>query len=141
MTVDLQRRVVRSVGNNDLEISGRKRPWLIYNTETWSLKAEIVETEVTSTARQQLGKQVSAATDTQATIDELLGMFSIRSVQSGYKEEFRRDAVVEFRSSEWAVSRVLSSARKVKKMALWAQMAVGLWREYFTCAVNSLRLL
>jgi hypothetical protein len=50
------------------------------------LKAGIVETSV---ARQRLGKQVSAATDTQATIEELLGtMFCIRSVQSGYKEEF-----------------------------------------------------
>jgi hypothetical protein len=48
-----------------------------------------VETEETSISRQRLDKHVSAATDTQATIGELLGMmFSIRSVQSGYKEEF-----------------------------------------------------
>jgi hypothetical protein len=48
-----------------------------------------MEPEVTSIARQRLGEQVSAATDTQATTEELLGtMFSIRSVQSGYKEEF-----------------------------------------------------
>jgi hypothetical protein len=41
----------------------------------------------TSIAKQWLDKQVSAATDTQATIEELLGMmFSVRSVQSGYKE-------------------------------------------------------
>jgi hypothetical protein len=40
-------------------------------------------------ARHRLGKQVSAATDTQAAIEELLGkMFSIRSVQSCYKKEF-----------------------------------------------------
>jgi hypothetical protein len=40
-------------------------------------------------SRQQLGKQVSVATDTQATREKLLGtMFSIRSVQIGYKEEF-----------------------------------------------------
>jgi hypothetical protein len=40
-------------------------------------------------AKQRLGKQVSAATDTQAKIEELLGtMSSILSVQSGYKEEF-----------------------------------------------------
>jgi hypothetical protein len=48
-----------------------------------------VEPEETSTARQRFSKQVSAATDTQAIIKELLGMmFSIQSVQSGYKEEF-----------------------------------------------------
>jgi hypothetical protein len=47
-----------------------------------------VETEETSIARQRLGKYVSAATDTQATTDELLGMFPIRSMQNGYKEEF-----------------------------------------------------
>jgi hypothetical protein len=48
-----------------------------------------MEPEETDTARQQLGKQVSASTDTQATVEELLGtMFSIRSVQGGYKEEF-----------------------------------------------------
>jgi hypothetical protein len=38
---------------------------------------------------QRLGKQVFAATDTQVTVDELLEtVFSIRSVQSDYKEEF-----------------------------------------------------
>jgi hypothetical protein len=37
-----------------------------------SLKAGIVEPEETSTARHRLGKQVSAATDTQATIENLL---------------------------------------------------------------------
>lgn len=48
-----------------------------------------MEPEETSIARQRLGKQISAGTDTQATIEELFGtMFSIRSVQSGYKEEF-----------------------------------------------------
>jgi hypothetical protein len=45
--------------------------------------------EETSIARQWLGKQVSAVTDTQATIEELLGMmFSIWYMQRGYKEEF-----------------------------------------------------
>jgi hypothetical protein len=44
---------------------------------------------------QRLGKPVSAAMDTQTTIEELLGtMISNRSVQSGYKE------VVDWRSSE-----------------------------------------
>jgi hypothetical protein len=34
-------------------------------------------------------KKISAAADTQATIEELLRtLFSISSVQSGYKEEF-----------------------------------------------------
>jgi hypothetical protein len=48
-----------------------------------------VDPAVTSIARQRLGKQVSVATDTQATTEELLEtMFSIRSMQCGYKEEF-----------------------------------------------------
>jgi hypothetical protein len=39
-----------------------------------------------STARQRLGTQVSAATNMQATIEELLGMmFSVRSILSGHK--------------------------------------------------------
>jgi hypothetical protein len=42
----------------------------------------------------QRGKQASAATDTQVTVEELSGtMFSIRSVKSGYKE------IVGWRSS------------------------------------------
>jgi hypothetical protein len=45
--------------------------------------------EETVISRKRFGKQVSAATDTQVTIEKLLGnMFSIRSVQSGYKLEF-----------------------------------------------------
>jgi hypothetical protein len=48
-----------------------------------------VEPVETSIARQRFGKQVSVATDKRKTIEELLGtMFSIRSVQSGFKEEF-----------------------------------------------------
>jgi hypothetical protein len=44
----------------------------------------------TSITRQRLGKHVFAVTDTQATIEELLGtMFSIRSMQRGYKKEFQ----------------------------------------------------
>jgi hypothetical protein len=54
-----------------------------------SLKAGIVEPEETPFARQRLGKRVSTATDTQVTTEELLEtVFSIRPVQSGYKEEF-----------------------------------------------------
>jgi hypothetical protein len=48
-----------------------------------------LEPEGTSIARQQLGKQVSAAKDKKATTENLLGiMLSIRSVQSDYKEDF-----------------------------------------------------
>jgi hypothetical protein len=87
-------------------------------------------------ARQRLGKQVSAATHTQETIEELFGtMFCIRSVQRGYKEGSSLKSAAEFRSSKWAVSRELSSARKAEKMALGAQLAIGLWREVFACAV------
>jgi hypothetical protein len=76
-----------------------------------------VDPEVTSIARQRLGKQVAAATDTQATIEELLStMFSIRPVQSDYREEFR--------NFKRAVSRELSPARKAEKMALSVQLAV-----------------
>jgi hypothetical protein len=47
-----------------------------------------VEQEDILIARQRLSKQVSAATDTQE-IQEMFGtIFSVRSVQSGYKEEF-----------------------------------------------------
>jgi hypothetical protein len=56
---------------------------------TGRLKAGIVKSEEMSIAKQRLGKQVCAATDTQVTIEELFGrMFSIRSAQSGYKEVF-----------------------------------------------------
>jgi hypothetical protein len=60
--------------------------------------------EETSIARQRLGKHISAVTNTDATIEEhvskqriskhtaigvlLERVFSIRSLQSGYKEEF-----------------------------------------------------
>jgi hypothetical protein len=79
--------------------------WLAWiHIVTWRLKAGIVEPEETSSARQKLGTQVSVATDTQALIEELSGMmFSIRSVQSGYKEEFSWESAVEFRSSKWAL--------------------------------------
>jgi hypothetical protein len=103
-----------------------------YNTiVTWRLKAGIVEPEETSIATQRLGKQVSAANGTQATIEELLGtMSSIRSVLSAYKEEFSWESVVEFRCYKWTISR-----KKSEKMPLCAQLAVGPWREDFTCAV------
>jgi hypothetical protein len=49
-----------------------------------------VEPEETSIASQRLGKQVSSVTAIQPATEELLGtMFSVQSVQSGYKEEFR----------------------------------------------------
>jgi hypothetical protein len=45
-----------------------------------------VEPEETFIARKRLGKHVLAATNTQATMEVLLGaMFSTRSVKSGYK--------------------------------------------------------
>jgi hypothetical protein len=103
---------------------------------TWRLKTGIMQPEQTSIARQRISKQVSAATDTQTTIEELLGkMCSIRSAQSGYKEEFSWESAVDFPRSKWADSRELSSARKTEKMALWVQLTVGLWREDLTCAV------
>jgi hypothetical protein len=49
---------------------------------TWCLKAGIVEPEETSIARQRLNEH-TAATDTQATIEELLGkIFSTRSLKT-----------------------------------------------------------
>jgi hypothetical protein len=48
-----------------------------------------VQPQETPIARQRLDEEISAATDTLATIEELLGtLFSIRSLQHGYKEEF-----------------------------------------------------
>jgi hypothetical protein len=76
---------------------------------TWRLKAGIVGPEETFTARQRLGEEVSAATDTQATIDELFRtMFSILSAQSCYK---RRE--LRFGNAECWVK--LSSARELEK--------------------------
>jgi hypothetical protein len=50
------------------------------------MKAGIMQPEKTSIARKGLGKHISAAKNTQATIEELLRtMFSVPSVQSGYK--------------------------------------------------------
>jgi hypothetical protein len=67
----------------------RNRFFIIINIVAESLKAGIVELEETFIARQWLSKQVSASINTQATVEELMGtMFSIQSVQSGYKEEF-----------------------------------------------------
>jgi hypothetical protein len=58
---------------------------------TWRLKAGIGEPEETSIARQRLGKQVSAATDTKATIEELLGtLLSIPSEQETASEDCNR---------------------------------------------------
>jgi hypothetical protein len=60
--------------------------------------------------------------NTPTIIGILLEMeFSIRSVQSGYKEEFSWESAVEFRSSKWAVSQELVSARETEKMALRVQ--------------------
>jgi hypothetical protein len=57
-----------------------------YSIVTWRLKAGRVESQ-TSIARQWPGKQVSAATDTQATIEKLLEtMFRVRSLQNGLKK-------------------------------------------------------
>jgi hypothetical protein len=90
---------------------------------TWRLKAGTVEPEEIFIARQRLRKQVSAATNTQITVEKLLGtMFSVRSVQSGYKKEFSWESAVEFRSSKWAVSREFGSATEAEKMALWVQL-------------------
>jgi hypothetical protein len=53
------------------------------------MKAGMLGPEEMSIARQRLGKQVSVATDTQTTREELLEtVFSIRSMQSAYKEKF-----------------------------------------------------
>jgi hypothetical protein len=66
-------------------------PVCIYSV-TSCLTAGIVEPEEKFIARQRLGKNVPAATNTLAPIELLLEtMFSIRSVQRGYKRrELRR---------------------------------------------------
>jgi hypothetical protein len=57
---------------------------------TLRLKAGIVEPEETSIARKQFRKHVPAATNTQATIEELVEMvFSVGSVPRLYNEEPR----------------------------------------------------
>lgn len=63
--------------------------WINGNIVTSRLKSGIVEPEDTSIARQRLGKGDSATTDTQATLEELLGtVFSVWPAQNGFKEEF-----------------------------------------------------
>jgi hypothetical protein len=57
-------------------------------SNNYNVKPGTVEPEETDIAMQQLGKQDSAPTNTQATTEELLGMmFSLRSMQSGHKVE------------------------------------------------------
>jgi hypothetical protein len=51
---------------------GSSRCRWVGNIVAQCLKVGIVESQETSIARQLLGKQVSAATDTQTTIEELL---------------------------------------------------------------------
>jgi hypothetical protein len=54
--------------------------------------------------------------NTHTTIGVLLKtMFSIRSVRSGFEEEFSWESAIEFRSSRWAVSRELSSAGSMRR--------------------------
>jgi hypothetical protein len=45
-----------------------------------------VEQEETSIAKQRLSERVPAAMDTQATIEELLGKMSIRSLKIGWMD-------------------------------------------------------
>jgi hypothetical protein len=88
------------------------RLWAIQDEEphggsnvTRCLKARIVEPEEMSFSRQRLGKQVSAATDTQATKEELLGtMFSVRSMRSSNK---RTELVNWCSVGSWAAKRRL----------------------------------
>jgi hypothetical protein len=64
-----------------------------------------VELEETSIARQRLSTRVSAATDTKATIEELLRtMFSVRSMQNDNKG---RELVNCGSVGSWAVKRRL----------------------------------
>jgi hypothetical protein len=60
-----------------------------------------------SIARKRHGKQVSVATDTQATIEELLGTtFFIGSVPSGYKRrELRFGSAVCSCATRWRLRR------------------------------------
>jgi hypothetical protein len=70
-------------------LRARKRDCCMCDMTPERLKHVIVDPEETSIAMQRFGKQIFAATGTQETIEELLGMFYVRSVQSGYKEESR----------------------------------------------------
>jgi hypothetical protein len=63
-------------------------------------------------SRQQLGKHITATTDTHATIEALLEMvFSTRSIQRGYNEDNWGDRV----SSVWA---------SVRKRGSWKGAAI-----------------
>jgi hypothetical protein len=76
-----------------------------------------VEPKETSIASQRLGKQVSAATDTQATIEKILGTMFFRAVQSGKKGmELVNWGSIDERSSIFIRDKpILSSQRMLHK--------------------------
>jgi hypothetical protein len=87
------------------------KPYIV----TWRPQAGILKSEETSIARQRLGKHIPAATNTHATIEESVfkqrigkritiavlpaTVFPVRSMQSGYKEEFNWEELAEFRDA------------------------------------------
>jgi hypothetical protein len=67
-------------------------------------------------------------------------MFSIRSLQSGYKEEFSWEKSIEFRSSKWAVSSELKGSLKMPVEDDGEEMATSSVED-FMCAVVTVRRL
>jgi hypothetical protein len=88
------------------------RRYIAEDNVIWLPKVGKIEPEQTSIAMQRLGKHIPAAMNTHATIEEpvckqrtdkhtigllLETVFSVRSVQSGYEEEFSWEELIEFR--------------------------------------------
>jgi hypothetical protein len=119
---------------------------------TWRLKAGIVKSEERSIVRQRLGKHIPAATNTHATIEEPVSkqpigkhrkigvlqetVFSVRFVQSGYKEEFSWEKLVEFRDMSLRAEELTET---VSDGGSWqnnwdnGKKRIRMWREDFMC--------
>jgi hypothetical protein len=89
-----------------------------------------VEPEETSIARQRLDKQVSPTTDTQVTIEELLGtMFSFRSVQSRVQRDSdpRKTALARARSIYKRQTRPLVREGAPQEQDRNCQTVINIW--------------
>jgi hypothetical protein len=137
---------------------------LCFHNGTWRPKAGIVKPEETCIARQRLGKHIPVATNTHAPIEEpvskqrigkhsvirvlLETVLSVRSVQSGYKEEFSWEEIVEFRDASLQGYELGTRGRELSRVSgvgscqvtmessefSW-ELKVQQWKEDFTCVV------
>jgi hypothetical protein len=63
-------------------------------------------------------------------------VFSIQSVQSGYKEQFSWESAVEFRSSKWSVSRELRICMEGWEDGAMSSVGIrAVKRRFYVCCV------